>query len=296
MYLLLRKKKRRCRLRRNLEPGAAQLLEHGLGVVLVRGRLDEGDILLTVSGDGVLVLPGVVEVRKVLEGAVGAVLLVDGIAQLDSQGQELVLVGGGVDGDGDEPHDGRAIVDVGLQAEHVTAVGLAVVEHGLGDGLEHGEDLKVGLRRDRPHLGHVLLELQVDGVEDGEVVGGQADEPVGVQTEGRRPGEFGNQLIDGGNTEGGGDVGDNKIVVKGGSPILGMDIGEDAGQGEVTLAVRHGDDVLAGQVLVHVLGKVDVGVEDGVPVLKVVRGEASPHGRALNDGYSVSSSQPMVPR
>lgn len=264
----------------NLETRVTQVLENTSRIILGRSGPQPLDGSLTVRRDDILHLVGIVEedptpVQVQRRGISLNILRVS----LDVRERNCLILSP-VDGEGNEEHDAVTSGDVVVQSHAVATHGDALVDDGLGDGLEHAEGVEARVSTDG------LLEIRVEGVEffDGVVhdprIVVECESEPGVTEAGRLAGtEFvcdnGDQVDLGsvlGNVAGG------IVGVKGrgcnfGQGVLDSGVEDHTAElGEVSPV----DNRRAVLILVDVLRELNEGVDDFGSGLQVVDEVASP--------------------
>jgi hypothetical protein len=103
-----------------------------------------------------------------------------------------------------------------------------------------------------------------------------------LETKRRGAGELGDDLRLGPHRQGARDVRQRKETVERGGVSNAFVVGQDGSNGESSIVVVEGNDGLVGRVLLGVLHKIEVGIEDVVSLAQVVAGETTPQFGALD--------------
>jgi hypothetical protein len=103
-----------------------------------------------------------------------------------------------------------------------------------------------------------------------------------LETKRRGAGELGDDLRLGPHCQGARDVRQRKEAVERGGVSNAFVVGQDGSNGESSIVVVEGNDGLVGRVLLGVLHKIEVGIEDVVCLAQVVAGETTPQLGALD--------------
>ena len=103
-----------------------------------------------------------------------------------------------------------------------------------------------------------------------------------LETKRRGTGELGDDLRLGFHRQGARDVRQRKEAVERGGVSNALVVGQDGSNGESSIVVVEGNNGLVGRVLLGVLHKVEVGIEDVVSLAQVVAGETTPQLGALD--------------
>jgi hypothetical protein len=103
-----------------------------------------------------------------------------------------------------------------------------------------------------------------------------------LETKRRGAGELGDNLRLGPHRQGARDVRQRKEAVERGGVSNAFVVGQDGSNGESGIVVVEGNDGLVGRVLLGVLHKIEVGIEDVVCLAQVVAGETTPQLGALD--------------
>lgn len=103
-----------------------------------------------------------------------------------------------------------------------------------------------------------------------------------LETKRRGTGELGDDLRLRSHRQGARDVRQRKETVERGGVSNALVVSQDGSNGESSIVVVEGNDGLVGRVLLGVLHKVEVGIEDVVCLAQVVAGEPTPQLGALD--------------